>query len=349
MKNNKAYLISYKIKTIEALNKLNKFGFNSTLFIIDENKKLLGSLTDGDIRRGLIKGLNTNSNVLKFANKKPFFLRDTNLSINKIVNLRNKAIDIFPIINEEFKVIEVINLKILKSYLPADVLIMAGGKGERLRPLTDKIPKPLIKINNYPILEHNLNRLEKFGINNINISVNYLGDQIKTYLSQKKFNNLKISFVEEDSPLGTAGSLSKLKNLSNDIIILMNSDILTNINYEKLCVFFENKKADLAVVTIPYKVNIPYAILDVKSEKIKGLKEKPSYTYYSNGGIYMFRKDILKFIPKNQKFDATELIELLIKKRKNVVSYILNDYWIDIGNKTDLEKARLDFDKINFE
>jgi NDP-sugar pyrophosphorylase family protein len=188
-----------------------------------------------------------------------------------------------------------------------------------------------------------------FGINNINISVNYLADQIKDFFNKRRFNHLKISFVEEDSPLGTAGSLSKIKNVSNDKIILINSDLLTNINYEELCVFFENKNADLVVVTIPYEVKIPYAILDIESEKIKSLKEKPSYTYFSNGGIYMMKRDILKYIPKNRKFDATELIELLIQKRRNVFSYTLYDYWVDIGNKNDLEKARQQFNKIKFD
>ena len=349
MKNHNLYLISYKAKTSEALKHLNKDGYNSTLFIVDKNKKLLGSLTDGDIRRGLINNLDINLNILKFANKKPEYIKEKDFSINEIVNLRKKLIYIFPVVSDEMKVIDVVNLKILKSYIPADIMIMAGGKGERLRPITDNIPKPLVEINNETILEHNIKRLEMFGIGNINISIRHLGEQIKDFFRKKRFDHLKISFVEEDSPLGTAGSLSKLKNVSNDKIILMNSDILTNINYEELCVFFENKKADLVVVTIPYEVNLPYAVLDIKSEKIESLKEKPSYTYYSNGGIYMMKSDVLKYIPKNQKFDATELIELLIQKRKKVVSYILHDYWIDIGKKEDLEKAKSHFKKIKFD
>ena len=348
MKNHHLYLISYKTKTSEALKHLNADGYNSTLFIIDENKKLLGSLTDGDIRRGLINNLDINLNILKFANKQPQYIREKDFSINEIVDLRKQLIYIFPVVSDKMKVIDVVNLKILKSYIPADVMIMAGGKGERLRPLTYKIPKPLVEINNETILEHNLKRLDMFGINNINISIRYLGQQIKDFVKEKRFNHLKISFVEEDFPLGTAGSLSKLKSVSNDKIILMNSDILTNINYEELCVFFENKKADLVVVTIPYEVNLPYAVLDINSEKIESLKEKPTYTYYSNGGIYMMKRNVLKYIPKDQKFDATELIELLIQKRKKVVSYILHDYWIDIGKKEDLEKAKLHFKKIQF-
>tara|TARA_B100001250_G_scaffold400150_1_gene410341 strand:+ start:1041 stop:2090 length:1050 start_codon:yes stop_codon:yes gene_type:complete len=349
MKNHNLYLISYKAKTSEALKHLNKDGYNSTLFIVDKNKKLLGSLSDGDIRRGLINNLDINLNILKFANKQPEYIKEKDFSINEIVNLRKKLIYIFPVVSDEMKVIDVVNLKILKSYIPADIMIMAGGKGERLRPITDKIPKPLVEINNETILEHNIKRLEMFGIGNINISIRYLGEQIKDFFRKKRFDHLKISFVEEDSPLGTAGSLSKLKNISNDKIILMNSDILTNINYEELCVFFENKKADLVVVTIPYEVNLPYAVLDIDSEKIESLKEKPTYTYYSNGGIYMMKRDVLKYIPKDQKFDATELIELLIQKRKKVVSYILHDYWIDIGKKEDLEKAKSHFKKIKFD
>jgi dTDP-glucose pyrophosphorylase len=349
LKNHQEFLISSKSTTGEAIKRLNALAPNSILFIVDENRKLIGSLTDGDIRRGLINNLNINLNILKFANNSPKYLRKNKLKIDEIIKLRKEQFYILPIVNCEMKIVEVLNLKIFKSYIPADVLIMAGGKGERLRPLTDKVPKPLIKIDNVPILEHVIKRLEMFGINNINISVNYLADQIKDFFNKGRFNHLKISFVEEDSPLGTAGSLSKLKNISNDKIILMNSDLLTNINYEDLCVFFENKNADLVVVTIPYEVKIPYAILDIKSEKIISLKEKPSYTYFSNGGIYMIKRDVLKYIPKDQKFDATELIELLIQKRRNVFSYTLYDYWIDIGNKNDLEKARQQFNKIKLD
>ena len=179
MKNHNLYLISYKAKTSEALKHLNTDGYNSTLFIVDKNKKLLGSLTDGDIRRGLINHLDINLNILKFANKQPEYIREKDFSINEIVNLRKKLIYIFPVVSDEMKVIDVVNLKILKSYIPADIMIMAGGKGERLRPITDNIPKPLVEINNKTILEHNIKRLEMFGIGNINISIRYLGEQIK--------------------------------------------------------------------------------------------------------------------------------------------------------------------------
>ena len=160
MKNHNLYLISYKAKTSEALKHLNKDGYNSTLFIVDKNKKLLGSLTDGDIRRGLINNLDINLNILKFANKKPEYIKEKDFSINEIVNLRKKLIYIFPVVSDEMKVIDVVNLKILKSYIPADIMIMAGGKGERLRPITDNIPKPLVEINNETILEHNIKGLK---------------------------------------------------------------------------------------------------------------------------------------------------------------------------------------------
>jgi NDP-sugar pyrophosphorylase family protein len=246
------------------------------------------------------------------------------------------------------RVINVINFRKIRSYLPIDAVIMAGGRGQRLQPLTDHTPKPLLKIGGKPIMEHNLDRLISFGISNYWVSVKYLGEQIENYFGNGKKKNVKVEYVNEASPLGTIGAVSQISNFEHDYILVTNSDLLTNVDYEQFFLEFLKKDADLAILTIPYKVNVPYAVLDVSNGKVSSFKEKPSYTYFSNGGIYLMKKKIVEFIPKQSFFNATDLIENLIKNNKNVISFPFSGYWLDVGKHEDFEKAQLDIMNIIF-
>ena len=217
---------------------------------------------------------------------------------------------------------------------------MAGGEGKRLRPLTEKTPKSLLKVGNRPIIEHNIDRLAEYGVENIYISIKYL--------QNGEAKNISISYVKEDVPLGTIGAVSLINNLNSDYILVMNSDILTNIDYEDFFMEFVIQDADMAVATIPYKVDIPYAVLETSQNLVIDLKEKPTYTYYSNAGIYLIKKDLIKLIPTNSFFNATDLMELLIKSGKKLISYPLHSYWLDIGKHNDFEKAQEDIKHIKF-
>ena len=163
---------------------------------------------------------------------------------------------------------------------------MAGGRGQRLQPLTNTVPKPLLKVGDKAIMEHNLDRLALFGIDDFWISVKYLGEQIENYFGSGNQKNVKIEYVWENEPLGTIGAVSQIQNFEHDYVLITNSDLLTNIDYEQFFLDFIKQKADLAVLTIPYQVNIPYAVLEMNNGTVKSFKEKPTYTYYSNGGIY---------------------------------------------------------------
>lgn len=331
----------------DALNMLNKLSKDSILFIVDNKRRLKGSLTDGDIRRALIKETDLNNKLDKFYNKSPKFI-NKRTDLNEIIELRNSDYSIIPILDSDNKVIDILNFRLMKSFLPIDTVIMAGGRGERLKPLTDKIPKPLLKIGDIPIMEHNVNRIMKFGIKNFWFSIRYLGDKIENYFKDGKSKNINIEYLKEDKPLGTIGSLSNIKNFKNSIVLLSNSDILTNLNYENFYLDFISNDADLSIATVPYDVKIPYAVIKTENNQIISLDEKPTYTYFSNGGIYLMKKSILKYIPKNKFFNATDLIELLMKKNKKVISYPIIDYWLDIGKKSDFQKAQRDISKIKF-
>jgi NDP-sugar pyrophosphorylase family protein/mRNA-degrading endonuclease RelE of RelBE toxin-antitoxin system len=314
--------------------------------VVDENEKLVGSLTDGDVRRGLLKGYTVDSKVDEIIQPEPRYIKKGDYSIQKIIEYREEDYRIIPVVNEENIVVNVINFKHLKSYLPVDAVIMAGGLGQRLRPLTLNTPKPLLKVGSKPIIEHNIDRLAMFGIDDFWISVKYLGEQIQNYFGNGASKNISIEYVWEDEPLGTIGAVSKIENFNHDYILVTNSDLLTNIDYEQFFLDFINQDADLAILTIPYNVSIPYAVLETQMGEVKSFKEKPIYTYFSNGGVYLMKKEMLNFLPKNNFYNATDLMEELIHKCHKVISVPFNGYWLDIGRHEDYEKAQVDIKKL---
>lgn len=328
-------------KTVkEALVQLDSLAADAILFLTDNNQKLIGSLTDGDLRRGFIKGLNFDTPLIDYIQHNPKFIRQGQFDLAQIIELRNKNFVVFPVLDADDRIINVVNFRQQKSYLPMDALIMAGGRGERLRPLTDTTPKPLLKVGDKPIIEHNIDRLRNYGIDDVWISVRYLGEQIESYFDDGSNKSIRIQYVYEKDPLGTAGALALIDNFIHDTILVMNSDLLTNINFEELYLFFKEQNADLAVACIPYIVNVPYAVMETNDKIVTGFKEKPTYTHYSNAGIYVMKKEVLKYIPKGKPFNATDLMEELMNKGKKVAAYPMVGYWLDIGTHEDYKKAQ---------
>lgn len=332
----------------QALLLLNELAQDAILFVVDADDKLIGSLTDGDVRRGLIKGFTIDSLIDEIIQPNPKYIRKGENNLDKIIEYRDGNFRVVPVIDENHKVVNVINFRRIRSYLPIDAVVMAGGRGQRLRPLTDNVPKPLLKVGGKAIIEYNLDRLALFGIDDFWISVKYLGDQIKNYFGDGSNKNINIEYVWENEPLGTIGAVSHITNFKHDYILVTNSDLLTNLDYEQFFIEFLKQKADFAVLTIPYQVNVPYAVLETHEGKVKSFKEKPTYTYYSNGGIYLIKKELLKFIPENKFFNATDLMEEMIKNKLKVISFPFSGYWLDVGKHEDYEKAHIDIKNVKF-
>ena len=332
----------------EALHKLDELASDAILFLVDDHNHLLGSLTDGDLRRGFIKGLSFEEHVLNFIQSNPKFIQQGKYNLKEIISLRERFFTVFPVVNAQMQIINVVNFRHQKSYLPVDALIMAGGKGERLKPLTDTTPKPLLKVGEKPIIEHNIDRLNTYGIDDIWISVRYLGQQLVDYFQDGSEKALRINYVWEENALGTAGALALVKDFIHDHVLMMNSDLLTNIDFEDLYLFFEEQQADFAVACIPYQVNVPYAVMETQDKMVIGFKEKPTYTHYSNAGIYLMKREVAEMVPSNEHFNATDLMEQLIQEGKKVVAYPLVGYWLDIGKHEDYQKAQLDITQIKF-
>lgn len=348
MYNYKKHLTSENTLIKEALVLLDKLAINAILFVIDNNGKLMGSLTDGDVRRGLIKGLGMEDVVKLFIQKEPKFIKKDNYNIDDIISLRERNFKILPVVDSDFRIVNILNFRTQKSYLPVDAVIMAGGLGSRLRPLTDTVPKPLLKIGKKAIIDYNVDRLRKFGIDDYWISVRYLGEQVEAHYGNGEDRNIDIKYLWEDEPLGTIGAVSKVENFQNEYVLVTNSDILTNLDYEDFFLDFIEKDADMSVVTIPYSVDIPYAVMDTEDNRVLSFKEKPTYTYYSNGGIYLMKKSIIDKIPKDEFYNSTDLMEKLIKDGDKLISYPMLKYWLDIGKHEDFKKAQKDIKHITF-
>lgn len=344
----KDHLILSGSKLKQALLLLNELSQDAILFVVDSDNKLIGAITDGDVRRGLIKGFTIDNYIDEIIQDDPRYITKGENNLEKIIEYRESDFRIIPVVDENHKVINVINFRKIRSYLPIDAVIMAGGRGQRLRPLTDNVPKPLLKVGDKAIMEHNLDRLALFGIDDFWVTVNYLGEQIENYFGQGKEKNIKIEYVWEEKALGTIGAVSQIKNFEHDYILVTNSDLLTNIDYEQFYLEFIKQGADLAVLTIPYQVNIPYAVLETINGDVKSFKEKPNYTYYSNGGIYLIKKAMLKYIPQDVFFNATDFMNELIKNNLKVISFPFSGYWLDVGKQEDFEKAHIDVKNIKF-
>ncbi|WP_299125681.1 nucleotidyltransferase family protein [uncultured Tenacibaculum sp.] len=349
MRSYKDHLLLDSSTIKEALLKLDILAKDAILFIVNKNQELIGSLTDGDVRRGLLKGITIDNVVTDIIQSNPKFIRKGEYDIEKIIKYREENYKVLPVIDKKGVVSNVVNFRVLRSYLPVDAVIMAGGRGSRLQPLTNDTPKPLLKVGDKAIMEHNVDRLALYGIDDYWFSVKYLGEQIESFFGNGENKNLSINYVWEDEPLGTVGAVSKIDDFKHDYVLLTNSDILTNLDYEQFYLDFIEKDADFSLVSIPYHVNIPYAVLEKGNDGcVTNFKEKPTYTYYSNGGIYLMKRSVLDYIPKNQFFNATDLMEKLIEENKKIISYPLAGYWLDVGKHEDFKKAQEDIKKIKF-
>jgi dTDP-glucose pyrophosphorylase len=339
------HIISESDNIRNALILLDKLSTDAILFVVDENNHLSGSLTDGDIRRGFIKGLGFNDTLVSYMQQDPVYLKENEYSLEDLESVRK--FKIIPILNVNNEIVDIINFRLKRTILPIDVVIMAGGKGQRLMPLTANTPKPLLKIGDKPIIEYNIDQLIKVGVKGITLSVNYLSDQIIHYFGNGEDKGITIDYIIEDKPLGTIGSILLKQSFQHEDVLVMNSDLLTNIDFADFYKTFKETDADIAVAAVSYKVKVPYGVLETNNENIVvSLKEKPSYTYFSNAGIYLIKKEILSMIPPDSFFDITDLMGRVIDMKNKLVTYPLNCYWLDIGKHEDFKKAQEDIKHI---
>ncbi|MFT6745850.1 MAG: dTDP-glucose pyrophosphorylase [Glaciecola sp.] len=319
-----------------------------TLFAINDQGIFEGTITDGDIRRGLLNGSEISDDTKVFITTECKYLFENEIDTAKLKSFRSKDIVLIPILNSKRELIDIIDLSKTRTILPMSALIMAGGRGERLKPLTDSVPKPMLVVGSKPIIEHNIDRLIAYGVKEIFISVKYLKEQIMDHFGDGTEKGISIKYIEEDEPLGTLGCLSLIKDIAEENLLVMNSDLLTNIDFEYFYNFFIEKQADMLLASVPYKVSVPYAVLETENQAVKSFSEKPTYTYYSNGGIYLIKTKLKSRLKKGVFYNATDLMESVIQELgSSLIHFPILDYWLDIGKHQDFTKAQEDIKRLH--
>lgn len=334
------HLISQNTTIIDALRQIQSLAPHPLiLFALDVNKRMVGTLTDGDIRRALIANHSLLEYVENVMNKHFNYIRQNTSNLVKDLHYqRVLKMKLVPVLDNQNHIADIIDLERFVTCIPVDAVLMAGGKGERLRPLTERIPKPLLPVGDKAIIDHNIDRLICYGVRHISVTINYLGEQIEEHFKVPK-GDILVKTVREPKYLGTIGSIKFVKEFYNDTVLVMNSDLFTNINYEDFYLHFKEHDAEMSVAAVPYTVSVPYGIFDLDGRNIQGLIEKPTYNYYANAGIYLIKRRVLDEIPDDTFFNATDLIEKLIAEGKKVIRFPLNGTWIDIGNPQEYQKA----------
>lgn len=334
------HLISLDAPLVDAVRALNSLsGKAMTLFAIDGEGRVAGSLTDGDVRRAILGGLGLDGEVSRAVNRDFKRLHSDSIDLERLRALRQAGVRLVPVLDGEGHIVEIIDTARTRTRLPLRAVLMAGGKGERLRPLTLTTPKPLLEIGGKAIIDYNIEALARCGITDISVTVNYMAEKLEEHFSEER-GGVRVKCVREDRPLGTIGSASLIEFPEEGDTLVMNSDLLTTVSFEDLYLHHRNAGADITIAAVPYNVSVPYAILTTDGGRVTSLEEKPSYAYYANAGIYIISNRLLRGLPKEQRTDATDLIEEAIASGLHVSFFPISGTWIDIGSPTDFAHAR---------
>ncbi len=316
--------------------------------IVDENDTLLGTLTDGDIRRGLLKGLDLNSSVESIIFKTPTIAKITNTKEEILKLALSKKLHQIPIVDDSGKILGIQEIEelIKPKNKTNKVILMVGGLGTRLRPLTENTPKPMLKVGNKPILQTIVEKFAEYGYTNIVMCVNYKSHIIQDYFADGKEFGVNIEYVLEEQRMGTAGALSLLTDKPEEPFFVMNGDLLTNVNFEHLHEYHLTNNSMGTMCVREYDFQVPYGVVNIEDSKVISIEEKPTHKFFVSAGIYMLSPEALKYIPENEFYDMPTLFEKLISKNENAVSFPLREYWLDIGRIEEYKKANEEYDEV---
>ncbi len=336
-------LVSPNTSMEETISVIDKGALKLAL-VVDSERQLLGVVTDGDIRRALIKHLSMATKISGVMHKTPL-IAAPNTSRTKLLNLMNaKGLTAIPIVKDGV----VVGLETLQKVISAKrydnpVFLMAGGFGTRLKPLTDNCPKPLLKLDDKPILETILENFIACGFHQFYISTHYMPEAIQQHFGNGEKWNVDIHYVHEETPLGTGGSLGLLpKNLPDLPVIMMNGDVLTKIDFELLLQYHNQHQPMCTMCVREDEYQVPYGVVEADESRIISLVEKPTHKYFINAGVYVVSQSLISTVDENQRVDMTDLIETAIANKDYVAMFPVHEYWLDIGKMVDFYQAQKD-------
>ena len=347
MKNYKSILLKTDSTLKEALQTIDSGAIQIAL-VIDKDEKLLGTVTDGDIRRGLLNNLSLDDTIESIIFKTPTVcsIEDTKEKILEIALY--KKLNQIPIVDKDGILVDIKEVnELLKPTIKTNkVVLMVGGLGTRLRPLTEHTPKPMLKVGNRPILETIIINFKKYGFTNIILSVSYKSEIIEEYFKDGSDFGVNIEYVHEDKRMGTAGALSLMRDKLTESFFVMNGDLLTNINFENMMEYHLSNNSISTMGVREYDFQVPYGVVKTDGIDIVSVEEKPVHQFFVSGGIYVLSPAVLKYIPENEYYDMPTLFEKMIKKKEKSISFPIHEYWLDIGRVEEFDKANNEFHKV---
>lgn len=320
--------------------------------IVDDEQKLMGTVTDGDVRRLMLAGTDLNAPIHDFLVQKetsfyPYAKPVTALAGTPneevLALMHDRRIRQIPLLDSQGKVVDLVTFDELmpQTDLKLNAVVMAGGQGTRLRPLTEDLPKPMLPVGGRPLMERIVGQLQQAGIRKVNVTTHYKPEKIIEYFGNGQSFGVELNYVNEDQPLGTGGALSLLPE-PEDPLLVINGDILTQVDFRLMLSYHHEHQADMTVAVGRHDLSVPYGVVECEGARIRSLREKPQLTYFVNAGIYLLEPSVYQFIPNGKHFNMTDLIQWLIDADRMVVSFPIREYWLDIGQHTDYEQAQLD-------
>lgn len=334
---------------LQVMEQINKNGQGIAL-LVEEDGRLVATITDGDLRRAILAGMDLHHPVrewrARFGKAKPVTAAAGASRRELLRTMRKLELRHIPLLDPSGRVVDLACLSELASTRGSDVLalsavVMAGGEGSRLRPLTDEIPKPLLPVGDTPVVERIVHQLREAGIRRVNLATRYKADAFTDHFGDGTAFGVAINHVTEDEPLGTAGVLGTLR-ASQEPLLVVNGDILTRLNYRAFVEFHRDNQANMTVGLRRYEVRVPYGVVQVEGTVVCGLEEKPTQKLFVNAGIYLVEPSALAYVPAGKRFDMTDLIAALLADGRRVVGFPIGEYWLDIGQPEDYEQAQLD-------
>jgi len=336
-------ILPLKASIRDAIAKID-YGHAQIALIVNDFHCLVGTVTDGDIRRALLRGENMDASVERVMQNNYLSLPESATQTQALYMMQQNNLRHIPIINSKRQLTNLFMLEELvrPTELTNTVVIMAGGEGKRLRPYTDNCPKPMLHLRGKPMLEIILERCINAGFKNFYFAVNYLKNQIIDYFGDGRNWKVKINYLSEDRPLGTAGGLSLLPPQLSEPFLVLNGDVMTDIDYGEVLRYHYESKSDATLCVYEYKTQIPYGIVRIKKERVFAMEEKPILNHNVNAGIYLLDPKLLNEVPKNQFLDMPELFKKAINLRYNVNAFPIHEHWLDIGSLENLKQSQGD-------
>lgn len=343
----KGVLVLPEVSIREAILVLDKSA-KQIILVVDRNNRLLGTVTDGDIRRSILTSVSLDDPIQKIMNSDPTVATIDESRESILVAMQRTGLHHIPLVDENHCVmgLETLNELIQSPTRGNWVVLMAGGLGSRLSPLTDECPKPMLKVGNKPLLETILENFIEYGFHRFYISVNYMADVVKSYFGDGSRWGVDICYLHEDQRLGTAGALGLLPKKPTEALLVMNGDLLTKVNFKQLLDFHSTHQAQATMCVREYDFQVPYGVVKIDAHRITSIDEKPIQRFFINAGIYVLEPEALDLIPSNTYFDMPLLFKKLIEQQKETAVFPIREYWLDIGQLSDYDRANGEFMRV---